>query len=211
MDIIVPAEGELRDASINAYRNKGLLIDVTYAEPKRQVTFSAGAQPPTAQPPLPPKRAEACTILVHAMRLATSASTLLSPRWKTLGVSANVDKNSSTRCDKYDGGRGWWGLRQERILLRVISATTQVAIFRRVQRYGLALHGRQEVFDLLATSYTGNGHDPRYNTSKSQDILRRSTAIYNDEYELHTTGAGHSRSGQQVATLIKGTPTSSST
>ena len=33
MDIVVPA-GELRDAPINAYRDKGLLIDVTYADPQ---------------------------------------------------------------------------------------------------------------------------------------------------------------------------------
>ena len=42
MDLTVPA-GELRDASMAAYRHKGLLIDVTYAEPQAAVHLRNGS------------------------------------------------------------------------------------------------------------------------------------------------------------------------
>ena len=59
-----------------------------------------------------------------------------------LVISANLQSAGG----RHGGTMTYKGVYKER-LLQVVLAATQVAISRRVQRYKLALHGRQEVED----------------------------------------------------------------
>ena len=78
MDIVVTT-GALSNKSSAEYRNKGILLDVTHADPQAQVHCGTAAQPTMDAQPEPPRRESASTTLAQDTCPLTSAALNLPP------------------------------------------------------------------------------------------------------------------------------------
>ncbi len=150
MDIVV-RRGALRDASSPAYRNKGILLDVTHADPQAQVHLRGGsatndgkaAQTSEARKRRHYARPGHVSFDERSFKLTTFAvesfGRLGEEGYKfidELATHAAGGRNGPNMCRR--------GIIKERIL-QVVSVATQVAISRRVHRYKLSLRGRQHL------------------------------------------------------------------
>ena len=87
MEIVIE-KGGLRDATAAEYRNKAILLDVTYADPQRWARCVQAALTETGLLLTNLKRASAATTLDRDKCPSTSAATNSPPsRWKALGAS----------------------------------------------------------------------------------------------------------------------------
>eukprot|EP00904_Undaria_pinnatifida_P007452 jgi/Undpi1/3837/HiC_scaffold_16.g07206.m1 len=148
MDIVIEAGG-LRDATAPEYRDKSILLDVTYADPQAGVHMRAGrangngsaastsearkrnhyARP--GQVSFDERSHKLATLAVESFgRLGKEGSDLLDQ--VAARIVGGTDASSLARK----------GVCKER-LFQIISVTTQVAISRRVHRYRLSPRDRQ--------------------------------------------------------------------
>jgi len=148
MDIVV-RRGALRDASSPEYRNKGILLDVTHADPQAQVHLRGGsatndgtaAQTSEARKRRHYARPGHVSFDERSFKLVTFAV----ESFGRLGEEGYefIDQIATHAVGGRNGGNmSRRGIVKERIL-QVVSVATQVAISRRVHRYKLSLRGRQ--------------------------------------------------------------------
>ncbi|CAB1098120.1 unnamed protein product [Ectocarpus sp. CCAP 1310/34] len=141
MDIVI-RPGALTNASSPGYRNKGILLDVIHADPQAQVHLrngSATSDGTAAQASEARKRQ-------HYARPGEEGYEF-------------IDELATHAVGGRDGGTiALKGVFKER-LLQIVSVATQVAISRRVQRYKLALRGRQDA-ENRRTRSTSNQSTP---------------------------------------------------
>ena len=148
---IVIERGGSRDATASEYRNKGILLDVTYADPQAAGHMRAGS---ANQDGLAASKSEARK-RTHYARPGQVSFDERSCKLATLAVESfgRLDKEGSDLIDQVAasvvGGMDGSSLAREGVckerLPQIISVTTQVAISRRVHRYKLALRNRQAV------------------------------------------------------------------
>ena len=162
---IVTRPGALSNSSSAEYRNKGILLDVTHADPQAQVHLrngSATSDGTAAQASEARKRQHyARPGHVSFDERSFKLTTLAVESFGRLGEEGCefIDELATHAAGGRDGGSmARKGVFKER-LLQVISVATQVAISRRVQRYKLALRGRQEV-EGRRTGSTSNSSTP---------------------------------------------------
>ncbi|CAB1110064.1 unnamed protein product [Ectocarpus sp. CCAP 1310/34] len=149
MDIVI-RPGALTNASSPGYHNKGILLDVTHADPQAQVHLrngSATSDGIAAQASEARKRqhyARPGHVSFDERRF--KLTTLAVESFGRLGEEGYefIDELATHAVGGRDGGTmALKGVFKER-LLQIVSVATQVAISRRVQRYKLALRGRQD-------------------------------------------------------------------
>eukprot|EP00904_Undaria_pinnatifida_P009514 jgi/Undpi1/5693/HiC_scaffold_2.g00967.m1 len=148
MNIVIEAGG-LRDSTASEYRDKSILLDVTYADPQAGVHMRAGsadrngsaASTSEARKRNHYARPGRVSPDEHSYKLATLAVESFARLGKegsdlidqvAASIVGGTDASSITRK----------GVCKER-LFQIISVTTQVAILRRVHRYRLSLRDRQ--------------------------------------------------------------------
>ena len=147
---IVTRPGALRNASSSVYRNKGILLDVTHADPQARVHLRNGsatrdgtaAQASEARKRQHYARPGQVSFDERSFKLTTFAV----ESFGRLGEEGYefINELATHAAGGRDGGNlTLKGIFQER-LLQVVSVATQVAISRRVHRYQLSLRGRQE-------------------------------------------------------------------
>ena len=156
MDIVV-RPGALRNASSSVSRNKGILLDVTHADPQAQVHLrngSATSDGTAAQASEARKRQHyARPGHVSFDERSFKLTTIAVESFGRLGEEGYDFINElATHVANGREGRNMAqkGVIKER-LLQVVSVATQVAISRRVQRYKLSLRGRQDFEGSRAT------------------------------------------------------------
>lgn len=148
MDIVIE-RGGLRDATAPEFRCKGILLDVTYADPQAGVHLNAGS---ADRDGLAASTSEARK-RTHYARPGHVSFDERSHKLVTLAVesfgrlgqegSEFIDQLAASVVGGRDGGsQAKKGICKER-LLQIISVTAQVAISRRVHRYKLAMRDRQ--------------------------------------------------------------------
>ncbi|CAB1115520.1 unnamed protein product [Ectocarpus sp. CCAP 1310/34] len=149
MDIVI-RPGALTNASSPGYRNEGILLDVTHADPQAQVHLrngSATSDGIAAQASEARKRQHyARPGHVSFDERSFKLTTLAVESFGRLGEEGYefIDELATHAVGGRDGGTmALKGVFKER-LLQIVSVATQVAISRRVQRYKLALRGRQD-------------------------------------------------------------------
>ncbi|CAB1120916.1 unnamed protein product [Ectocarpus sp. CCAP 1310/34] len=150
MDIVI-RPGALASASSPAYRHKGILLDVTHADPQAQVHLRNGgatSDGTAAQASEARKRQHyARPGHVSFDERSYKLTTLALKSFGRLGEEGYefIDELATHAAGGRHGGTMTQkGFYKER-LLQVVSVATQVAISRRVvQRYKLALRGRQD-------------------------------------------------------------------
>ncbi|CAB1119445.1 unnamed protein product [Ectocarpus sp. CCAP 1310/34] len=149
MDIVI-RPGALTNASSPGYRNKGILLDVTHADPQAQVHLrngSATSDGIAAQASEARKRQHyARPGHVSFDERSFKLTTLAVESFGRLGEEGYefIDELATHAVGGRDGGTmALKGVFKER-LLQIVSVATQVAISRRVQRYKLAFRGRQD-------------------------------------------------------------------
>eukprot|EP00904_Undaria_pinnatifida_P004961 jgi/Undpi1/1595/HiC_scaffold_11.g04985.m1 len=87
MDIVIEAGG-LKDATAPEYRDKSILLDVTYADPQAGVHMRAGSVDQNGSAASTSEAASATTTRVRDRCPSTNAATNSPPsRWKALGAS----------------------------------------------------------------------------------------------------------------------------
>ena len=148
MDIVIEAGG-LRDTTASEYRDKSILLDVTYADPQAGVHMRAGSADRNGS--------AASTSEVgkrnHYARPGLVSFDERSCKLATLAVESLgfLGKEGSDLIDQVAasivGGTGASSLARKGVckerLSQIIYVTTQVAISRRVHRYRLSLRDRQ--------------------------------------------------------------------
>ena len=149
MDIVV-RPGSLTNASSQEYRHKGILLDVTHADPQAQVHLRNGSATGdgTATQTSEARKRQHYARPGHVSfdERSFKLTTLAVESFGRLGEEGYefIDELAAHAAGGRDGGSmALKGVLKER-LLQVISVATQVAISRRVQRYKLSLRGRQE-------------------------------------------------------------------
>lgn len=150
MDIVI-RPGALRNASSAVYRHKGILLDVTHADPQAQVHLrngSATSDGTAAQASEARKRQHyARPGHVSFDERSFKLTTLAVESFGRLGEEGYkfIDEVATHVATGREGGSiAHKGVIKERFL-QIVSVATQVAISRRIQRYKLSLWGRQEV------------------------------------------------------------------
>ncbi len=148
MDVVV-LPGQLREASEASFRHKGLLIDVTYADPQAAGHLRGGSATNDGSAASTSEARKSAHYASPGHVSFDERSFKLVPlaveSFGRLGVSGYelVDQLATSMV----GGSGGGDVTQKGVvkerLLQIISVTTQVAISRRVHRYRLALRGRQ--------------------------------------------------------------------
>ena len=148
MDIVIK-KGGLRDTTTAEYRNKAILLDVTYADPQAVGHMRASS---ADRDGLAASKSEAHKRRHYARPGQVSFDernyklvTLAAESFGRLGKEGSdlIDQMAASIVGGTDGSSlGRKGVCKER-LFRIISVTTQVAISRRVHRYQLALRDRQ--------------------------------------------------------------------
>ena len=148
MDIVIE-RGGLRDATAAEYRNKAILLDVTYADPQAVGHMRAGS---ANRDGLAASKSEARKRSHYARPGQVSfdersykLATLAVESFGRLGKEGSdlIDQMAASIVGGTDGSSlARKGVCKER-LFQIISVTTQVAISRRVHRYQLALRDRQ--------------------------------------------------------------------
>ena len=148
MNIVIEAGG-LRDATASAYRDKSMLLDVTYADPQAGVRMQEGSAD---------RKGSAASTSEARMRNHFDRPGQVSfderiYKLATLAVESfgRLGKEDSDLIDQVAasivGGTDASSLARKGVckkrLFQIISVTTQVAISRRVHRYRLALRDRQ--------------------------------------------------------------------
>ena len=148
MDIVIE-KGGVRDATAAEYRNKAILLDVTYVDPQAVGHMRTGS---ANRDGLAASKSEARKRSLYA-RPGQVSFDERSYKLAVLVVESfgRLGKGGSDLFDQMAAGivRGTGGsslarkgVCKER-LVQIISVTTQVAISRRVHRYQLALWDRQ--------------------------------------------------------------------
>eukprot|EP00904_Undaria_pinnatifida_P000651 jgi/Undpi1/10587/HiC_scaffold_29.g13037.m1 len=150
MDIVIAARG-LRDATASEYRDKSILLDVTYADPQVGVHMRAGSADRNGSAA---SASEPCERNHYARPgqvsfdersyklaiLALKSFGRLGKEGSDVIVQVAASIVGGTNASSLLIARK--GVCEER-LFQIISVTTQVAISRRVRRYRLSLRDRQ--------------------------------------------------------------------
>ena len=147
MDIVIRRRG-LRDAPDREYGYKSILLDVTHADPQVQVHLrgsSADHDRSAASTSEASKRqyyARPGHVSFHEQ--SHKLTTLAVESFGRLGVINFIDQLAVRVLGGRNGGSTARNGVVKECLVQIVSATTQVAISRRVSRFKLQLRDRQE-------------------------------------------------------------------